>query len=58
MARKVLPSEAQALATCEMLLRFAAENVPDLPRATVATICHALDAQADCTWDEQIATDF
>lgn len=58
MARKVLPSEAQALATSEMLLRFAAENVPDLPRATVATICHALDAQADGTWDEQIATDF
>lgn len=58
MARNVLPSEAQALATSEMLLRFAAENVPDLPRATVATICHALDAQADGTWDEQTATDF
>lgn len=58
MTRTVLPSEAQALATSEMLLRFAAENVQELPRATVATICTALDAQAGNTWNEQIATDF
>ncbi len=58
MTRTVLPSEAQALATSEMLLRFAAENVQALPRATVATICTALDAQAAAQWNEQIATDF
>lgn len=58
MTRSVLPSEAQALATSEMLLRFAAENVQALPRDTVATICTALDAQAANSWNEQIATDF
>ena len=58
MTRTVLPSEAQALATAEMLLRFAAENVNELPRETVATINTALDAQAGNAWNEQVATDF
>lgn len=58
MTRSVLPSEAQALATAEMLLRFAAENVNELPRETVATINTALDAQAGNAWNEQVATDF
>lgn len=58
MTRSVLPSEAQALATAEMLLRYAAENVKELPRATVATINTALDAQAGNSWNEQVATDF
>lgn len=58
MSRTVLPNEAQALATAEMLLRFAAEHAKELPRPTVATICSALDAQAANNWNEQIATDF
>lgn len=58
MSRTVLPNEAQALAAAEMLLRFAAEHAKELPRATVATVCSALDAQAANTWNEQIATDF
>lgn len=58
MSRTVLPNEAQALATAEMLLRFAAENAKELPRETVATICSALDAQAANAWNEQIATEF
>lgn len=58
MPRSMLPSETQALATAEILLRYAAENVKELPRATVATICGALDAQQANTWDEERATDF
>lgn len=58
MPRALLPSESQALARSEGLLRFAAENVKDLPPAVVSTICVALDAQQATTWDEKIATDF
>ncbi len=58
MPRAVLPGEAEALSKASMLLRFAAENVKDLPRATVATVCTALDAEQSGTWDEQIATEF
>jgi hypothetical protein len=54
----MLPSETQALATAEILLRYAAENIKELPRATVATICGALDAQHSNTWDEAQATEF
>jgi hypothetical protein len=58
MPRSMLHSETQALATAEVLLRYAAENVKELPRATVATICGALDAQQANTWDEARATEF
>jgi hypothetical protein len=54
----MLPSEIQALATAEVLLRYAAEIVKELPRATVATICGALDAQHANTWDQAQATEF
>ncbi len=42
----------------ELLLKFAAENIVDLPRPTVSAICVALDANARRAWDDQIATDF
>jgi hypothetical protein len=58
MPRSVLPSESEALAISEILVRFAAEQTKDLSKTTVSTICTALDAQQDNTWDQQIATDF
>ena len=57
MARPLLPSETQALATAEILLRYAAEN-KELPRDLVATTCSALDAQQAGTWNEALATEF
>ena len=58
MPRAPLPSESLALAESEGLLRFAAENVKDLPPTFVSTICAALDAQHASAWDQKIATEF
>jgi len=58
MGRALSPSESEALAKSEGLLRFAAENVKELPEPVVSTICTALDAKQASTWDQKIATDF
>jgi len=58
MARAPTPSESEALARSEKLLRFASENIKDLPQTVVSTVCAARDAQQANTWDQKIATDF
>src|SRR5258708_24587624 len=58
MSRAPMRSEAEALERCGGLLRFASENVKDIPKALVSTITAAWDAKAANTWDQQIATEF
>lgn len=58
MAREPNPSEAETLARCGGLLRFASENIKDLPENVVSTICAAWDADKAKTWEPKIATEF
>jgi hypothetical protein len=53
-----MPAEADALARCGDLLRFATENVKDVPEKLVSTICAAWDAAKAKTWDVKTATEF
>ena len=46
MSRELDQAETKALRQSEGLLRFAAENVKELPAKPVATICGALDSAA------------
>jgi hypothetical protein len=58
MARDPIPSESEALTRCGDLLRYAAENVKDVPKPIVSTICAAWDAEENKEWNQQIATEF
>jgi len=57
-ARVQTASESEALKNCGVLLRFATENIKDVPQATVATISAALDADQANAWDQKVATEF
>lgn len=58
MARDPTPSESEALSRCGDLLRYAAENVKEIPKPIISTICTAWDAEKDKTWNQQVATEF
>ena len=58
MSRELEPAEIKALRQSEGLLRFAAENVKELPAKPVATICGAMDSAAAKTWDQAVAAEF
>ena len=58
MSRELDAAEAKALRQSEGLLRFAAENVKELPAKPVATICGALDSAAANKWDQAVAAEF
>jgi hypothetical protein len=58
MARSPIPSESEALERCGGLLRYAAENVKDIPKPMVSAITAAWDAEKSNTWDQTVATEF
>src|SRR5271168_723071 len=58
MPRPLSPAEEEALQRSGSLLKFASENVKDLPKPVVGTIMVAQDAKDGNQWEESVATEF
>lgn len=58
MPRALSSAEGEALQISGSLLKFASENVKDLPKQVVSTIMAAEDAKEANQWEEAIATEF